>query len=110
MYIPPIVENVNEVVFERLQIDITKLEGKGSVLVMGDFNARMGELASTIYDVEKDEPTIYKRTSEDKTTSYRGKHLMDTMNEVNMVLVNGLHKVANFTSHQAAGNATIDLV
>ena len=50
-----------------------------------------------------------ERTSEDKIKNRNGKELMETLNALNMMVLNGVGDKAEFTCNQANGNSVIDL-
>ena len=97
-------EEVNEKTMQEVQWDVLDFRYKGEVLLVGDFNARVGELSN-----EVDEETIVRK-SMDKVTNTQGRALMKEMNAVGLVLMNGVSEVAKFTSHQRAGSSVIDMV
>ncbi|KAI0715213.1 Endonuclease/exonuclease/phosphatase [Earliella scabrosa] len=72
-------------------------------MLIGDFNARMGERCGSI-----------PRTSPDKVVSTRGRRVLEMCDDLSFELLNGsaLHKHESrdrFTSFQALGNTVIDL-
>ena len=69
----------NEHTLDELQRDILDLEGKGRILVLGDFNSRVGELPNTFFNAEGDEDlqVIIKRTSDEINVNGMGSKVMD---------------------------------
>jgi len=103
----------NSMTLCELQEDIIYWRSKGKVVVVGDFNARVGELSNIIHTPDSDiseEGRIFKRSSLDKIVDSQGRKVLECMNAVGMVLVNGLQDKAEWTSYQYGGNAVIDLI
>jgi hypothetical protein len=101
---------VNEETLVELQRGVLELESKGRVVVAGDFNARVGELPNTIFASEDsvDSSQVMRRKSVDKTVNRLGHRVLACLNELGMVLLNGLGAMAKYTSFQAKGNSVID--
>ena len=101
-------------VMEEVQEDVGKWRGR--VVVLGDFNSRVGELPNVMIDGEDDDRVECKRQSKDKKTDWRGKYLMREMNASGLVVVNGVKEEAEWTSVQVkrkkegTGCSVIDLV
>ena len=76
--------------------------------MVGDFNARVGELANVITDPEESDLVTYRRESVDTKVNAAGRRLLSKMNACGMVLVNGVIGKADWTSFQTLGNAVID--
>jgi hypothetical protein len=72
--------------------EITRRQIEGKVIVMGDFNARIGEEPDVIYQEAKNAAgnsrLEFRRESADKTKTKEGKELLSTMNALNLVVVN----------------------
>ena len=109
VYITP-TEKDYETRLQNLQQNVFKFAIKGRVIIMGDFNARVGELPNIIPNDSSGEEKYYNRSSLDKICNARGKSLMESLNAANLLLLNGMDSIAKFTSHQMAGSATIDFV
>ena len=84
------------------------------VIVLGDFNARIASLPSVVntaaVQARHEERIVYPRTSEDLVKNKAGVDLVDTMNALNMIILNGLNDLALFTCNQTKGSSVIDLV
>jgi len=111
VYIPRDSGDQNDQTLAELQRDILVFGSKGRAIVMGDFNARVGELPNIVSNpfLNKNELVI-KRQSRDKTVSRQGKELMTTLNAVGLGLVNGSYEIADYTSIQHSGNSVIDSI
>src|SRR5690242_3216054 len=96
--IPNDVENVNEMTLSDLQQDI---------LVLGDFNSRVGVLPNVLMPMDSTEELVIARTSEDLTVRRLGRRVTAG---VGMVLLNGVSEKAKNTSLQAKGNSVIDFI
>ena len=82
---------------------------EGQVIVTGDFNARVGELSNR-YRVDGKE-VVEDRVSKDKVINYRGRYLMKTMNDGEMILLNGREgDGADYTYYHTNGDSTIDFI
>ena len=90
------------------------MAARGNCDCHGDFNVRLGEIPNilNLADPESnyDRRAEIERTSEDNIKSRNGKELMETLNVLNMVVLNGVRDKAEFTCNQANGNSVIDLV
>ena len=86
---------VNADTLQELQQDILRWREKGEVVVMGDFNCRVGELSNSIaVDKSVAEGVEIARHSDDKKSTLQGRNLMARLNAADMVLVNGVAKRA----------------
>ena len=92
----------NEEVLLNLESDITKYNNEGDVLILGDFNSRIGELPSTIE--EDGEEITFARTSKDKMINRSGRKIIDFADKVNMIICNGVIKEADFTRYETKQN------
>ena len=101
----------NDQTLAELQRDILDLGNKGRIIVLGNFNARVGELSNIVSNpFDNSEELIIKRHSKDKTVNRQGKEVMNTLNAVGLGLVNGAYEVAEYTSIQHSGNSIIDFI
>jgi hypothetical protein len=75
------------------------------ILVMGDFNARVGELPNVVSDPDGEEEKLFSvpRTSVDTKVDSFGRRVMNSMNAIGLVLVNGTKERAEWTSFQRLG-------
>ena len=73
-----------------LSCEIARRQLEGKVLVMGDFNARIGEEPSVIYHEAGNVPgkscTEFNRESSDKIRNKEGKELLSMMNALNLIV------------------------
>ena len=102
----------NQLTLVDLKDGILELMGKGRIVVMGDFNARVGELPNDLnsLDLQSVTPRCISRRSDDMTVNSAGRKVLSCLNGVGMILLNGVREKARFTSRQAMGNAVIDFV
>jgi len=111
VYLPPKdPEGVNVQTLDELEAGILQRNEIGTVIVVGDFNSRVGELANVITDPEESDLVTYRRESVDTKVNAAGRRLLSKMNACGMVLVNGVIGKADWTSFQTLGNAVIDFV
>ena len=97
---------------DPLFIDITNCLAAGvkahrlkeRVWIMGDTNARIGELPNEVGEART------PRTSEDKVVNQRGRDLMRALNAEGMWVVNGSREKAAVTFENHSGASCIDLV
>jgi hypothetical protein len=76
----------------ELEQDLALYRLDGRALVAGDWNCKVGQLASEIGD------RIWTRRSVSSTVDTRGKHIMGMMNAAQMVVLNGIRDtVAQYT-------------
>lgn len=72
----------------ELEVDILHFKSKGQVMVMGDFNARIGtEDTSFTHNGHR---IFVPRRSKDQHRDARGRQLIESMNACNMVILHGL--------------------
>jgi hypothetical protein len=86
-------------------------ESRNEVIVLGDMNARMGELSSLVVDLEvgEEERTLkpareYKRLSEDETETAQGRRIMALLNSGGIVVTNGLNGAVMGHTFESKGN------
>ena len=94
----------------ELEKDILMFQKKGKVMVMGDFNHRIGNIESRI--LRDGEVTRFERTTKDINIppflKHRGQVFVDMMNTSHMVILNGLDNDGDLTSYQHNGNSVVD--
>ena len=94
----------------ELEKDILMFQKKGKVMVMGDFNHRIGNIESRI--LRDGEVTRFERTTKDinipSFLKHRGQVFVDMMNTSHMVILNGLDNEGDLTSYQHNGNSVVD--
>lgn len=103
------------VALELLQLlldEITETYGNIPILMLGDFNARIGGLGN--WDPEALENTCLtgERNPKDKNVNTRGMKLCDFMDQNGMIVLNGRTEGdmdGEFTFENTNGNSTIDL-
>ena len=64
----------------------------------------------TDLEAEEDKRSMYIRKSKDRTKNRDGKELLETMNALNLVILNGIKGTAEHTCHQPGGSSVIDYV
>ena len=95
-------------ILTELARGIVEYSGKGKIVIMGDFNARVGNLPNSMNLLTGSHaPFAITRTSKDQKVSSLGRKVMATLNSAGMVLLNGVGGVAEFTTH---GNTVIDFI
>ena len=115
IYLPSVrirkVKEENLQAMDELSEDIFVFRGQGRVCVVGDFNCRVGELASRVGEqMEEEREIVFKRSSQDKKVNKEGKELVRFMNEHDLIIMNGTKEEALFTSIQTKGNSVIDYI
>jgi hypothetical protein len=112
VYLIPIDKTgVNKETLHELQQDILRLkEIGGKVVVLGDFNCRIGSRSNFLGGDSSDDTKMLEvaRSSEDRVISSQGQNLLDRLNAVGMIVVNGIREKARFT-FQGKGRSVIDL-
>ena len=96
VYIPPdrSQRETAKQVLDELEVDIHQFRKQGKVILMGDFNCRVGSEESVIK--AKDKQLLLSRTTADSKED-RGKFLISSMNAAQMVVMNGLDSGREFT-------------
>ena len=92
---------------------IQEVEKPECLVVMGDFNSRVGDIDDKIEGMEQYVHFNNERTGEDKINNQRGKILMELMDDLDLVLLNGRttgDAPAKYTYYSTSGNSTIDLI
>ena len=110
--IPKDSDGINTIALEELEADILRRNREGTVVVLGDFNSRVGELANQVSnpgDFDSDMVFLNRKSVDKKKPDATGKRLLARMNASGMVLVNGIFGEADWTSFHKNGNAVIDL-
>lgn len=92
-----------------LETDCIKFRQVGKVILMGDFNARIGNQFSIIQG--RGGPYVFRRTVADESNS-RGSDFIKTMNAANMIVINGIDSGGNatFEHDNGKGSSVIDLI
>lgn len=124
-YIPPqhssyyIDQNID--FLELIENDISVYKSKGSVIILGDFNARTGSEPDFISDDDDDflplnadyviDSSVINRNSKDAKVCTRGKELLEMCISSRLRILNGRtfgDFRGKFTSYQYNGNSVID--
>ena len=96
----------------ELEDDMMTFKKEGKVMVMGDFNRRIGNMGSQI--IRKGQCKKFSRMTEDKSVkgyvAQMGKLLLDTMNSCEMIILNGIDSGHSFTSYQENGQSIVDYI
>ena len=109
VYIPGYVSKfADENDFDQISEDILDLGGKYNCpfILMGDFNARSGNLESfnPPDEIYTDHPPITPRISKDKKVDIYGRNLVKICKDLNLKIVNGSfgsdNGIGNFTCHK----------
>ena len=105
VYVAPQGSNYNKVnsVFHFLSTLLTGLDQSSEVMLMGDFNARTGNLLEA--PVEVGVPT---RNNVDTEVNRHGKLLVETLTESDLVIVNGRMGTNRYTSVTGKGCSVVD--
>lgn len=113
-YIPPEgSKNFNSECFEQITDTLLSLESLDNkpILIMGDFNARTGELEDFLADDEHQE-IMPPRSNRDKSINGNGKKLIDFCRTSDFKLINGRYfddkDIGEYTSANYRGSSTID--
>ena len=125
-YFPPqnsVCAVTSETIFDKLEKDLSLYTSKGDVILLGDFNARVGIKSestvenSSLFDstgtkFDDSQQILPERNSQDIKTNTYGTKLLSLCSTSNLVVLNG-RKLGDlngkFTSHQHNGSSTIDL-
>src|SRR3954462_12214068 len=93
---------------EELLSDITLFQTRGVVVLLGDFNCRVGTL-STIINEELQ--VVFERHSQDvkvpEQAAKIAKLFVDTMNSCDMLVMNGLDNGGDFTFESSNTGASV---
>ena len=76
----------NEDTLQELQEDILRFRDKGEVVVLGDFNCRIGASSNLIATDKSEDAEVLEipRRSEDKVLHLQGRNLLGKLNAVDM--------------------------
>ena len=128
-YFPPqnsqsTTNNANcDTIFDKLEKDLNLYTNKGDVILLGDFNARVGTKSeikidnSSLFDCSDNThndllPPLPQRNAQDIKTNTYGTKLLNLCSTSNLVILNG-RKLGDLggklTSHQYNGSSTVDL-
>jgi hypothetical protein len=100
----------NEKRLQHLEAGILLYGSQGQVVVMGDMNMRVGELTQTI-ELEEGKEVVIERVSDDKKVTRDGKDLVERMNAMGMVLMNGVDgRGKECTCSKTEGGSVIDML
>ena len=108
----------NENAMKELEDMLARMP-KDRRVVMGDWNARIGEMPSVVFTQQEleggeaddmEEEAEYARASVDKVRNPAGKAMIDTMNAHGMVIVNGIGCEMQYTQRGALGFSVVDYV
>ena len=99
VYLIPKDRDTNEVTISELLRTLVDFDGKGKVVVMGDFNSRVGELPNILNSREA--TVTISRCSEDKMVNAEGRLILEALNAVGMVLLNGVGERARCTREKS---------
>lgn len=101
----------------ELESELTKFSSLGEVILLGDFNCRIGNATSYILskDAEEVESKLERASEDCEVPSYakaRGNLLAATMNACRVIILNGLDGKCPFTCHNSnnQGSSVIDYI
>ena len=112
-----------DTIFDKLEKDLNLYTNKGDVILLGDFNARVGTKSeikidnSSLFDCSDNThndllPPLPQRNAQDIKTNTYGTKLLNLCSTSNLVILNG-RKLGDLggklTSHQYNGSSTVDL-
>jgi hypothetical protein len=98
---------------EMLEADCLKFRSLGKVIVLGDFNARIGNNESIIQS--NSGQSIFSRFVSDQggtgsPARTRGIQLVNVMNSAGMIIMNGVDSGGGYTFENSIGNSIIDYI
>ena len=111
VYAPPRDDVDFDQILRSLEEDIWKFKQMGKVVVMGDFNARINSNPSIVQGISGE--CVFDRKVVDQGVGVarsRGISLVDSMNSVNMIIINGIDSGGGYTFENKNGSSTIDLI
>ena len=97
----------------ELEADILVFRKQGKVVILGDFNARIGQQESRI--IRDGKYMTFARMSQDQVSGSaiidRGKQFVQSMNACNMIILNGIdNKGENTFESVNKGQSTVDYI
>ena len=97
----------------ELEADVVRFSSLGKVVVMGDFNSRIGDLPSAIF--KNGNQIVFPRTTQDKKATkgalQQGRQLLASMNANKMLILNGLEgEGKNTFVSRNRGESMIDFI
>ena len=97
VYIPPAGSNYGNLfqALTDLEGDIVQYKKEGKVILLGDFNCKIGDSPSVLS--VNDQVLSFSRSVTDHELNSRGKDLVTTMNTCGMVILNGVDSGGGFT-------------
>ncbi len=126
-YIPPYNSDMHKDLelsyFDTLRNEIAKFGQMGEVLLVGDFNSRVGEIqelmidcdneADSLTSIDGDKYELPYRSNEDPIVNTFGRKLLALLNESNLIIVNGRKlgdRAGNKTCYKYNGTSTVDFM
>ena len=99
-FVPPTSPYVKTNEKRMIEIQQIVMEKEERVIIVTDSNGWIGELpsrVSTLVDGNMSDERIYERKSERTDVNTQGKWFIDSMNSVNMVIMNGIKSRSEYT-------------
>ena len=95
-------------VWRAIETGIEKARKRGSVVVVGDMNARFGAMNSVL--AQGDELIEIKRNSMDTVINGEGRNMINRLDELGLVVLNGIKKKMTWTFDNGRGKSVVDII
>lgn len=107
VYVPPKGSRTGITLEEALVVverDVSRFRSDGEVVLLGDWNRRIGQLPSRAGG------KVFERKSQDRKVGQGGRELIDSMEGLDLVVMNGCDGGGEFTFRSTGGTSVIDYV
>ena len=95
-------------VWKALEIGIEKARKRGSVVVLGDMNARFGETSSFL--TQGDDVIEVRRNSIDTVVNGEGRNMISRLDGLGLVVLNGVKEKMEWTFDNGRGKSVVDII
>ena len=95
-------------VWKALEIGIEKARKRGSVVVLGDMNARFGETSSFL--TQGDDVIEVRRNSIDTVVNGEGRNMISRLDGLGLVVLNGVKEKMEWTFDNRRGKSVVDII